>query len=278
MSWVFSSLSFLWELSTLHPGLVLVLVGVAGEGVELSFELLFEKFHKRHERKFKALDWVFWAVVVIGLGMEMSDAAHSDNEVIALKQQIVQIDPLNNPVFDASGHLEIHLKRDKKIESTPFDAVRGVFGDALGVQANTRLSSTKTYGKNTLNFINLFTTNVNRTIRGNITLPANVVTKIDSTVLSPDDSWLDYVFEFPDTSDARLELGCTMPTVKEVLQDFNLLDIRENCIPPNSEIVGGSARIVVNGIPITFNIPPQKIQSADNGGFSDVKASRSEPH
>lgn len=63
-----SSLKF-WE-GLANWGMVVVIIGVAGEGVEIIAKLLFKKWYERYEKMVDVVGFVFWVMVVFGLAIE----------------------------------------------------------------------------------------------------------------------------------------------------------------------------------------------------------------
>jgi hypothetical protein len=68
------------EFTKLHLGLVLVIVGVAGEGVEIIWKLLIRKRSEKLDLFLDSIGAFFWIVLVIGLALEIPDAARTDKE------------------------------------------------------------------------------------------------------------------------------------------------------------------------------------------------------
>ncbi|HEX3890299.1 MAG TPA: hypothetical protein VHX90_05555 [Verrucomicrobiae bacterium] len=68
------------EFAKLHLGLVLVIVGVAGEGIEIIWKLLVRKRSERLDLFLDSIGAFFWIVLVIGLALEIPDAARTDKE------------------------------------------------------------------------------------------------------------------------------------------------------------------------------------------------------
>jgi hypothetical protein len=82
----FSSLLLLvWEFCKRHPGILLVIIGVAGEGIELFVKLSDKIKNTTRSRKFEIrLDFigvVFWIVLIIGLVFEMSESGKIDRQL-----------------------------------------------------------------------------------------------------------------------------------------------------------------------------------------------------
>jgi hypothetical protein len=101
MHLISSSLSFAWEFAKIHPGVVLVVIGILGEIVL--------EWNKTHG-KWGWLKKLFWVLLIIGLLLEFSEAAKTDNEVIALKNgidetstNIANLDPTNQPITSISA-------------------------------------------------------------------------------------------------------------------------------------------------------------------------------
>lgn len=87
MCFLFDWLSYFCEFSSRHPAISLVLIGVIGEGVEIVAKLFFEHWYKKHEKKFDKIGAVFWIVVVIGLALEIPDAAKVERENANLNRE-----------------------------------------------------------------------------------------------------------------------------------------------------------------------------------------------
>ncbi len=68
------------EFARLHLGLVLVIVGVVGEGVEIIWKLLVRKRSEKLDLFLNSIGAFFWIVLVIGLALEIRDAAITDKE------------------------------------------------------------------------------------------------------------------------------------------------------------------------------------------------------
>jgi hypothetical protein len=105
-------ISFAWE----HPGIALVFIGVAGEGTDIFVKIFFKKWSEKHHLAVELIGFVFWAMVVLGLGMEMGEAAKSDNKIFALQHgleenttNINRIDPLNLPILDITAYAKLRI-------------------------------------------------------------------------------------------------------------------------------------------------------------------------
>jgi len=72
------------EFGLRHPGLILVLFGVVGEGIEIIPDCFFKPFHKKHESKLKFIGFVSWSVLAFGLVIELMEASNLDNKVSEL--------------------------------------------------------------------------------------------------------------------------------------------------------------------------------------------------
>jgi|SRR5580765_2490256 len=78
MSLISSVSLFVWEFVKRHPGIVLVLVGVAGE-ITLEW--------KSAKGKLAWLKKSFWVLLVLGLAIEFGEAAKSDKDVAIISKQ-----------------------------------------------------------------------------------------------------------------------------------------------------------------------------------------------
>ena len=209
------------------------------------------------ESKQKTWAHLWELVLIIGLAMEWIALPHHFSEIEVLREkndeaekEITEIDPFNKPVFVVSGHFECSLNRDPKAESIPL--VHSV-GSLL-------FSSTKQLGKNTLNSIILtaFNSDTRRDIRMGV---YGRLSGAGSSAMSHQEGLI-YYFDFANRGDTEMTSGgfdgLAMPTMGQVMEDFHAVYIRANFIPAGTDILGGSGRIVVNGIPKTFTIPLQK--------------------
>jgi hypothetical protein len=70
--------------------------GVTGEGIEVIIKLRWEKLSKQCERTLKLVEFVSWAVVVIGLSLEMREAIKSDKEVVLLESHVEKLRTAND--------------------------------------------------------------------------------------------------------------------------------------------------------------------------------------
>jgi hypothetical protein len=91
MCLISSSLLTAYEFVTRHLAIVLVLIGVLGEGVELVLKIWWEHVYKKYERKIDVAAFIFWAIVIIGLGCEIPDAVKTDRETANLETTNAQL-------------------------------------------------------------------------------------------------------------------------------------------------------------------------------------------
>jgi hypothetical protein len=80
MCFLFDWLLLFFEFSTRHPAISLVVFGVFGEGFEIIAKIFWEHWYKKHERKFDKIGGVFWIIVIIGLALEIPEAAKVDKK------------------------------------------------------------------------------------------------------------------------------------------------------------------------------------------------------
>jgi hypothetical protein len=92
----------------LHPGLVLVLMGVVGEVIELIADIIWEEQSRKLRLALKTWGLIFWAIVVFGLLWEFREASKSDIEVKQLQSDI-ETGRSNNLVLQANV-LTLQLK------------------------------------------------------------------------------------------------------------------------------------------------------------------------
>lgn len=84
-----------WSFVARHPGLILVLIGVIGEGVEIIPKIWFEKFYEKFKRKLEITGAVCWGILVIGLAIELSEAAELDSDVASSNERSKQLESTN---------------------------------------------------------------------------------------------------------------------------------------------------------------------------------------
>lgn len=103
----FSTLSeYVWEFSKRHPGIVLVVVGVAGEGVDIFVKIFFKEWSKKRELGIEIIAAIFWAMVVFGLTLEMFEAAKSDKEFMVLTKQSADANKLAGEANERAAKFE----------------------------------------------------------------------------------------------------------------------------------------------------------------------------
>lgn len=105
-----------------------MLIGVAGEGIDIFVKFRFKHRSIKFDRLLENIGAICWIVLVIGLVMEMSEAAKSDNKVVELTQRIAQasnnvvkIDPLNQPISEMSATIIFFVKEKEFNELTNWD-------------------------------------------------------------------------------------------------------------------------------------------------------------
>jgi hypothetical protein len=120
-----------------------VLLGVAGEGVDILIKIFFKEWSKASKRRDLCIEVgaaFFWALVVIGLVLEMSDAAKSDNEVVALTEKITQTsinltnaDPRNQPINAISGWAIVEVRAKGERETNLAKNLHQILADRSGM-------------------------------------------------------------------------------------------------------------------------------------------------
>jgi hypothetical protein len=79
-----------------HPGAVLVLLGVAGEGVEIFCKILNRPRSEKFTRILDIIGGASWIVVVVGLMIEMNEDARLDNEFSATESKVEKLRNAND--------------------------------------------------------------------------------------------------------------------------------------------------------------------------------------
>jgi hypothetical protein len=78
---------FLSEFAKQHPGILLVIIGVLGEGLEIFFKLRDKIIEKKRSKKFEVFleCWgaFFWILLIVGLVLEMREAGKTDDQLSA---------------------------------------------------------------------------------------------------------------------------------------------------------------------------------------------------
>ena len=122
----FSSwLLFAWEFSIRHPGTVLVLIGVAGEGAELIAKKFCHEWFKKQESLLEWLGLLFWLMVVVGLLWEFGEIRQSEKEASELTARAATNELRVAVLSNETVHLSIDLESAK---SNNFKLAKQVFG------------------------------------------------------------------------------------------------------------------------------------------------------
>ncbi|HWV99096.1 MAG TPA: hypothetical protein VNZ64_05320 [Candidatus Acidoferrum sp.] len=83
--WLLSWLSDALLFSKRRIGVVLVVIGVVGEGGDILLAVFAKHFHERHKRVIEIIGAGFWMVLVIGLALEIPEAANVDRQTEELR-------------------------------------------------------------------------------------------------------------------------------------------------------------------------------------------------
>jgi hypothetical protein len=221
---------------------MLVLVGVAGEGVELFAKFFIKKKSKKCKRILDGFELFFWIVVVAGLTLEISDEAKTDNEVIALNNRIAQtstnvsnLDPLNRPIRMVSAHAEF--------------VVRGAAPDQIWFPDQ----ETNLWEAEYPSSLHLFKKDDNR----------STIFSLDSqkrTRGSGKDE-TEYFIDFHMSSIFPLRWIESHPASIpiHVINKYENAEIDCDFLPERCEILGGTLTVTLNsGVLKMYDIPPQK--------------------
>jgi hypothetical protein len=254
-----SSLKF-WESVGLW-GFVFVWVGVAGEGVEIFIKFFRPKLYNRKKSCLDAIGAVFWIVLVVALAVEfignikamrIADAenarlneraskfelaaAELEQQMAQTSNNVVRIDPLKQSVSDVSAIALVEVKGVKYPDLAP-GGLSGVASMML-CESNSQSSS----------FFPLFADNF-----GQVFSPSNGNRRAYSLR-----------FHMEGIEAVFAGIGYERPVT--IISDVNFLRINLNFLPKNSEILGGTAEIVVNGnIRKVFQILPQTDTNPQDG-------------
>ncbi|GEM_PF-6383643 len=90
------------EFIKLHLGLILVIVGVVGEGIEIVWKLIVRKRSQKTDLILDLLGAFFWIVLVIGLALEIPDAARTD-------EQAAQANKIAGQANERASSNEVHV-------------------------------------------------------------------------------------------------------------------------------------------------------------------------
>jgi hypothetical protein len=90
-----SFILFVYEFSKRHPGIVLVTIGVIGEGLEIGCKLWDKITGKKRPKCFEIFleSWgfIFWVILVFGLVLEMVDSGKIDSKLADAEIQITEL-------------------------------------------------------------------------------------------------------------------------------------------------------------------------------------------
>jgi hypothetical protein len=92
MCLISSSSLFVWEFAKRHPGIMLVLVGVFGEGFEIFSKIFCKSWAKKHELGLEIVGAFCWMVVVTGLAFEIPDAANTDKDAADARLETAKLE------------------------------------------------------------------------------------------------------------------------------------------------------------------------------------------
>jgi hypothetical protein len=101
------------EFARLHLGLVLVIVGVAGEGIEIVWKLLVRKRSEKLDLALDSIGAFFWIILIVGLALEIPDAARTDKEAAESNKLAGQANERASTNELAAKQLEIQLGETK---------------------------------------------------------------------------------------------------------------------------------------------------------------------
>ena len=247
----------IWEIIA-TVGFVLVIIGVVIEGVEH-----FKKFSKKEQVRKLHIEKIGWLILVAGLAMEFlgdhaakrisnrenarlhdeatraQQAAGEANERAAkleaanlvVKSKLVTIDPLNQPVSDMSAIVSFKVKGSNGMERAPF-------------------------GSPHVAWLMLCDTNIAYSMFN--VLVADSFIPVNHPLA---DNCREYIMQFHlETIGAAtgLEQKIRVKAI-EAIENANMLRIDVKFLPIDSEILGGSVRVIINAaVPKEFLIPPQK--------------------
>ena len=242
-----SLLSLCWEFVTRHPGLVLVMIGVAGEVAcdwnEMSGRLA-------RAKKLSAI------LLVVGLAIEFIEAAKSDLEIATLNKEaanarletakleqqvaetrtnVANVDPLNQPISDISAFVEFNVRNIDPTNLTPF---RFSANSSLSICETTEQAR---FGAGTLPF-----------------LSSERVSPFKSIDIKSSHETQGYSIRYQMNSTHGIDLE----TVSRITNE-NFLTIDVSFLPMDSEIESGFALLKINSTDRKFNILPQKAFEPD---------------
>ena len=243
-SWFSAAVLF----SKSHPPIVLVLIGVAGEGAEILLNFFAKQFHDANKRGLEIVEAFCWILVVIGLAWEIPEASKADRdaaiarlETVKLEQEmaststnVVRLDPLNQTVSDVAADAYVVFK------GTNFDElpISNLFHVGwLGLHdSETNLA---------VSYLGVF---------------ARLIAENFGKIL--DNGHPAYYIHFHPEESIRAffeNVQQPMLTATQVCEQAKVMTVFLGFIPNNAEVLSGNAKILINGrISKRFEILPQK--------------------
>lgn len=226
------------EFAKAHPGIVLVLIGVFGEGFEILAKIFFKKWARKHELRLEIVGAFCWILVVVGLAFEIPDAAKTDKEAAdarletaKLELQIEQAKPENRPIVSISATARILVKGDRYMHSPiTDDNWRSGIGFCIGTNISQMIFSLSAT-KSDVEMANILGKNTDREYF--ITFHKNP----SSSVLPDDAGWGKPANIFNAVESFVLE----MPQIET-----------------NTEVLSGSVVVTANDLNWVFDVPQQK--------------------
>lgn len=274
-----------WE-SYADVGSVMVIVGVAGEGVEIAVKFLEKKnerlreWYERHELSIEFVGFVFWVMVVVGLGVEWRGnhkssgikeddrarlttildattrlagqaterAAVLQSNSTALQLLVEQIRsnnlPINQPISDISGQAVINCRRISGPFWQPAEEVQvGLFESSTPETLHLGALGTLSGTTSHLSTHRVFSDPEKEFVTYAINL-----------------SLKGYVAEDGFMLNGHVIKDNSLITVKRFMDNIDTADIILKSFPKEAELLGGGVEVLING---TFKIR-FKLLSAQN--------------
>lgn len=242
-------LSLCWEFITRHPGLVLVLIGVAGEVAcdwnEMSGRLA-------RAKKLSAI------LLVVGLAIEFVEAAKSDLEIATLNKEA------------ANARLET-AKLEEQIAETRTNVANVDPRNAPISQ----MTATAYFVIMGTNFNELSNTEINRKAEMSLWKDERLGTTLDPLIAEKENITgfiITPIFGTRDRRTYRIQFhsfnfnaakGFEYPV--KTIDDVHIVHIDLNFLPRDTEIAGGRVELVMNSLHKMFDIPKQNDTNSNMG-------------
>jgi hypothetical protein len=237
------------EFSKRHPGIVLVLLGVIGEGFEIFSKLLFKHWYEKHERGVEFFGGICWLVVVIGLAWEIPEAGKSDKQA---EDSRLKADALEWQIAQTSTNVAKIDPRTANISDMSATAILMVMGTDFNDLTNLNPSR-----------VARMTLWKDEKMGGDLdALTAENFTRNDFRVVFGVRDRREYGIRFH-SFNFNAANGREFPV--KTIDDVHIVRMDLSFLPHDSEIAGGMIELVVNNFHKMFQIPRQ---NGTNSGLS----------